>query len=234
MTLDQVKAISGRILVVTAVSLAALTLTTLPAAAAGPAPAPAASPRADDLEGWAEATSDLVGVPERALLAYGADDLALREECGLTWNTLAGIGSVESDHGRFGGARVGGDGLAEPLIIGLPLDGRPGIKLIPDTDGGELDGDTGFDRAVGPMQFIPTTWDRFGADADDDGIANPHDIDDAALAAGSYLCAGGRDLTDGDDWTAALFSYNRSAPYGQRVFDIATELAAATGESADG
>ncbi len=225
MTLAQVNKITGRTLAVTAASLAALTLSAFPAAAAGPAPAAAASPSADDLMGWAAATSDLVGVPERALLAYGAADLALREECGLTWNTLAGIGGVESNHGRFGGARVDGDGLAEPLIIGLPLDGRPGLTLIPDTDGGDLDGDGRFDRAVGPMQFIPTTWEAFGIDADDDGAANPHDIDDAALAAGRYLCAGGRDLADGEDWTAALLSYNRSAPYGQRVFEIADELA---------
>ena len=38
-----------------------------------------------------------------------------------------------------------------------------------DTDGGELDKDTVYDRAVGPMQFIPSTWAVVKVDADGDG-----------------------------------------------------------------
>lgn len=227
-TLTPVKTITSRALVVTTAALAALAMTTGSASAhvePGTPVAHAEAPPADDLAAWAESTSAVVDVPRRALLAYGAADLALRESCGLTWNTLAAIGDVESDHGRFGEARLDEEGVAQPLIIGLPLDGRPGIMRIGDSDDGALDGDREFDRAVGPMQFIPGTWAEFGVDGDGDGAANPHDLDDAALATAHHLCAGGRDLTDGADWWEALYGYNRSLPYGQRVHEVAGALA---------
>ncbi len=39
----------------------------------------------------------------------------------------------------------------------LPLNGANGTQAIRDTDAGQLDGDSIWDRAVGPMQFIPST-----------------------------------------------------------------------------
>ena len=87
-------------------------------------------------------------------------------------------------------------------------------------------GDPEWDHAVGPMQFIPDTWSRWAADGDDDGLADPHDLDDAALAAARYLCAGGHDLTTGEGWTAAVLSYNHAGSYVDAVRDAATEYAA--------
>ena len=49
-----------------------------------------------------------------------------------------------------------------------------------------------YDRAVGPMQFIPSTWSVIGVDGDNDGKRNPQDIDDAALATAVYLCSATR------------------------------------------
>ena len=69
------------------------------------------------------------------------------------------------------------------------------------------------------MQFIPTTWQEIGADADNDGRKDPHDIDDAALAAGNYLCKGGRNMTIPGDWWGAILSYNDVRRYAQDVFD---------------
>jgi membrane-bound lytic murein transglycosylase B len=89
---------------------------------------------------------------------------------------------------------------------------------IRDTDGGRLDGDPVHDRAVGPMQFIPTTWASSGADGDRDGRKNPFDLDDAAMAAAGYLCAGGRDLTTSQGWTQAVLSYNRTGEYVRSVY----------------
>src|SRR6185295_8356341 len=83
---------------------------------------------------------------------------------------------------------------AEPGIFGPALDGSHGTTLIKDTDAGQYDGDARFDRAVGPMQFIPSTWAIVGVDADDDGQRNPQDIYDAALASAVYLCSGPDDL----------------------------------------
>ncbi len=99
------------------------------------------------------------------------------------------------------------------------------MKAIADTDGGKFDGDTVYDRAVGPMQFIPSTWAVMGVDASGDGKADPHQIDDAALSAAFYLCAHGRDLSTGDGWWDGVLSYNRSVDYGRTVFALAEHYA---------
>ena len=128
---------------------------------------------------------------------------------GLPWQVLAGIAKVESNHGRHGGASVGATGDVTPSIIGIALNGTNGTTAIADTDNGRLDHDTVWDRAVGPFQFIPTSWAIFGTDGNNDGNADPHNIIDAAAAAVAHLCPTGA-LTD---LPAALFSYNRSNAY---------------------
>lgn len=176
------------------------------------------------LTGWSERMSDELNVPRAALQAYGYAQQKMNASdpgCGMTWTVLAGIGAVESSHGRHGGSRLDGTGRPEPRIIGLPLDGSAGVKQIHDTDGGALDGDPVWDRAVGPLQFIPSTWRKYEADADGDGVADPQDIDDAALTAGRYLCAVGHDLRDENRFWAALLDYNQSRSYGQDVLDHA-------------
>jgi membrane-bound lytic murein transglycosylase B len=92
-----------------------------------------------------------------------------------------------------------------------------------DTDQGTYDGDTVYDRAIGPMQFIPSTWVRYQVDADQDGTADPNDINDAAMAAANYLCAGGRDLSQPNDWWAAILSYNAIQSYARSVFTAAND-----------
>ena len=124
---------------------------------------------------------------------------------------MAGIGRVESDHGGYGRSQLDADGWPAPRIVGVPLDGSSGMREIVDTDGGRLDGDTTYDRAVGPMQFLPTTWATYGADGNGDGIRDPHQIDDAARAAAAYLCAEGRDIADGTGWWDGVLTYNRPA-----------------------
>ncbi len=182
------------------------------------------------LTGWAKRTGPAIGVPSRALHAYGKAEIAMKQTnpaCRLSWATLAGIGRVESDHGRYGGAVLQPNGVPSTPIIGVPLDGSGGFKSISDTDGGELDGDTKVDRAVGPMQFIPSTWASYAADGNGDGVADPQQIDDAALAAAHYLCAGGRDMSSAEGWWAGLWSYNQSVEYGQKVFGLADHYARA-------
>jgi len=191
---------------------------------------PDVPPLADDLDltEWADRVATATGVPARALQAYGVAERRQRAatpDCRLSWATLAGIGRVESDHGRLGRADVDADGVARPPIVGVPLDGAPGVAEIPDTDGGRLDGDTAYDRAVGPMQFLPSTWARFGADGDGDGARNPDDLDDAAASAAAYLCANGRDTADGDGWWDGVLAYNRSIDYARRVWTAADRYA---------
>jgi hypothetical protein len=155
-------------------------------------------------------------IPAPALRAYRNAEAIMRSEapsCRLTWEVLAGIGRVESDHGRFAGAVVGDDGVSTPQIYGVALNGVGDVAAISDSDGGSLDGDQVWDRAVGPMQFLPTTWELVSVDGDSDGVANPHDLDDAALAAAVYLCAGGIDLGDREQLRTALWRYNPSEEY---------------------
>jgi hypothetical protein len=166
------------------------------------------------------------GVPLVALTAYRNAERRMAVEqpgCGLSWSLLAAIGRVESNHGRFAGAQLLLDGRSSPPVLGVRLDGRPRFGLIRDTDAGRLDGDTEFDRAVGPMQFIPSTWASFAVDGDGDNVADPFDINDAALAAANYLCAAGRNLRTPAGLHAAVFSYNHSEDYVRLVLDLAAE-----------
>ncbi len=154
----------------------------------------------------AEALAD---IPAVALAAY---QHAATRCPGLDWAVLAAIGKVESDHGRHDGAAINPlTGRAEPAIIGIPLDGRPGIAAIPTPPGGnQWHGDPTWDRAVGPMQFITTTWQTWGTDANGDRVADPHNIHDATTTAAHYLCAGRPEL---DDLDQAILRYNNSTQY---------------------
>src|SRR5215472_16472600 len=167
---------------------------------------------------------DASGIPAVALAAYKRAATALAASdpaCHLPWQLLAGIGRVESDDGRFGGAVLLPDGYGTRPIFGLPLDGRDGVALVRDTDGGNLDGDPNFDRAVGPMQFIPSTWAVYGVDGNGDGKRDPNNIFDAALAAADYLCAGGGDMTSPAQEAAAVRRYNDADEYVRVVLALA-------------
>jgi membrane-bound lytic murein transglycosylase B len=163
-------------------------------------------------------------VPEAALRAYKAAVAATNgshPSCDLPWTLLAAIGRVESDHGRYGGSVLGSDGLPRPAIRGVALNGVGPVAAIADSDNGRFDGDKVWDRAVGPMQFIPTTWAGSGRDGDGDGVANPNDIDDAALAAAGYLCAEDRDTATGEGWWDGVLTYNASGDYARLVWAAA-------------
>ncbi len=155
------------------------------------------------------------GIPAVALDAYrkaAASVAGTHPGCGLPWPLLAAIGRVESDHGRFAGSQLYTDGSDAPRVIGIPLNGQ-GTALIRDTDHGLLDGDTVYDRAVGPMQFIPSTWATWGVDGNGDGTVSPFNIYDAALAAADYLCSAGGNLQTAAGQIRAVLAYNHSDAY---------------------
>jgi membrane-bound lytic murein transglycosylase B len=163
-------------------------------------------------------------VPLAALNAY--KNAATRvgysyPSCHLSWGVIAAIGQVESGHGRFGGASVLANGMTAPRIVGPQLNGRGPVAAIHDTDNGVYDGDKVWDRAVGPMQFIPSTWVNMGVDGDGDGKRNPSDFDDAALSTGLYLCGAGGDFNSLGQARANVMRYNHSEEYVDLVLRIA-------------
>ncbi|MGW5388081.1 lytic transglycosylase domain-containing protein [Nocardia sp. NPDC003963] len=153
-----------------------------------------------------------LGIPEIVLAAYRNAELALQSStpgCGVTWNLLAGIGRIESGHA--GNGRTDAAGTTNPPILGPALDGSlPGNEVIRAADGGYV-------RALGPMQFLPSTWSRYAADGNADGRADPHNVFDAALGAGKYLCSGGLNLRDPQQELRAVLRYNNSMSYAANV-----------------
>jgi membrane-bound lytic murein transglycosylase B len=163
------------------------------------------------------------GIPSAALSAYqrAAQIIdAADTTCNVPWELIAAIGRVESNHGQYAGNSLNSEGVATPGIFGPTLNGKNGTQAIMDTDGGQLDQDPVYDRAVGPMQFIPSTWSSVKVDADGDGQRNPQDIDDAALASGVYLCSGNDDLSTRAGQEASVFRYNHSRAYVDLVLRI--------------
>ncbi|MFW2383270.1 MAG: lytic murein transglycosylase, partial [Acidimicrobiales bacterium] len=157
---------------------------------------------------------------------YNASRLAFQRwpGCRISWNQLAGVGRVESFHGRFGRSQLMASGATSAKILGPQLNGDP-WQAIPDTDQGVLDDDIEWDRAVGPMQFIPTSWAIFAADGNNDGYKDPHNLYDAALAAADHLCGEGLDSVD--RFRTALLGYNRSVKYGYDVIRFSETYATA-------
>ncbi|HYQ33593.1 MAG TPA: lytic murein transglycosylase, partial [Lapillicoccus sp.] len=162
-------------------------------------------------------------IPQAALSAYQRAEAVINKAdrgCAIPWELIAAIGRVESDHGRYGGNTLDDQGVARPGIYGIALNGKNQTQSIADTDGGQYDNDTKWDRAVGPMKFIPSTWTVVGVDGDSDGTRNPQDIDDAALATAVYLCSGDDDLSEEKGQRASVYRYNHSNDYVDLVLSI--------------
>jgi hypothetical protein len=71
------------------------------------------------------------------------------------------------------------------------------------------------------MQLLPDAWKVAGVDGDGDGTRSVQDLDDAAVAAGVYLCATGADLNTPEGAEEALLTYNSSPRYVEQVLAVA-------------
>lgn len=210
-----------------------------------PAPSPAgapAAPRAGEQgasrsgsrfqvdPAWVTRTAAVTGIPAPAMRAYADAELRLDAEqpdCRVGWNTLAGIGWIESHHGTIGDRTLRSDGWSSTTILGPALNGAGDFAAIRSTPSSAAwHDDATWEHAVGPLQFLASTWDRWGADGDGDGAADPRDLDDAALTAGRYLCADGHDLGSDSGWSAAVHSYNHDMTYVANVASVANTYAA--------
>lgn len=228
--------LAGVLIAVTTPPGAAVAVAVLTTDAPTPVPEPTPVPAPDaavmaiaDLADsqWVERVSERAAIPPRALAAYAGAALSVASthpHCGLGWNTLAAIGQVETEHGSIFGGAISAAGDTRPAIIGVQLNGAE-FDAIADTDGGLLDGDMTWDRAVGPMQFIPATWTAFAQDGNGDGVTDIHQVDDAALTAAHYLCAVGDNVRLDDNWITAVGAYNSSIDYNNRVAAAASHYA---------
>jgi membrane-bound lytic murein transglycosylase B len=199
----------------------------------GPLPSPAepvASSSVPSVDArWVRRTAAAAGIPEVAVAAYARAVLGASRSCGLGWTTLAGLGWVESQHGTLGGRTLDASGRPSSPILGPALDGAGSVAAIPATASSALlHGDSEWDHAVGPLLFLPSTWDDWARDGDGDGAADPQDLDDAAATAAAYLCGTGQDLTTGPGWSAAIYAYNHSASYVHGVYLAAITYATRT------
>lgn len=203
--------------------------------AAGPADSSGRTKEEPAAEPVAAASGGRLGVPATVLSAYRRAATRVRvldPACRLSWEMLSGIGKVESGHAWGGYVTSRGDTVRP--ILGPRLDGSR-YAAISDSDGGRLDGDGQWDRAVGPMQFIPGSWQHFAADGNGDSVRSPHNVFDAALASGLYLCVGRGDLGSSGDLLEALHRYNHSTSYVQTVYAwiLAYRQGGATATAAD-
>jgi cell wall-associated NlpC family hydrolase len=154
-------------------------------------------------------------IPDTLLSRYQASPTCT----GLPWQVVAAVGWVESRHAR---SRFDPDsrtwqgvdpksGATEERIVGPALDGSGGTRAIPATAASTANtGDPRWDHAVGPMQFLTSTFAAWGVDGSGDGTADPHNAFDAVASAGRFLCNGALHL---DSVADALRRYNNSPKY---------------------
>ena len=122
----------------------------------------------------------------------------------------AGVAPAEDADPRAPDAGDTAEAAPAPVVIRR-------LALILDSDDGILDGDTTYDRAVGPMQFIPSTWRLFEQDGNLDEELDPQNIYDASLASARYLCASTATMTTLAGELRAYFAYNHDTEYSQNV-----------------
>ncbi|WP_460441896.1 lytic transglycosylase domain-containing protein [Amycolatopsis stemonae] len=184
----------------------------LPATLPGvPVLPPLAAP-VDHRLGAATGSGAETGIPATVLDAYRRAEASLGRSapgCHLNWALLAGIGKIESNHARHGD--VDAQGTMVRPVYGPALDGSPGFARMVDAQSGQ------WARAAGPMQFIPSTWQKWGADGSGDGRADVQNVYDSTESAGRYLCAGDRDLNTGPGLRSAILGYNNSEDYLNKV-----------------
>jgi hypothetical protein len=189
----------------------------------GGSPAQLQPPTLRSLTGPQPSTATLSGIPATVLDAYrraAARSAGLDPNCHLPWQLLAAIGKVESGHAESGDVDARGTALRP--ILGPVLDGSNGTAAIPAVANTINTVDTNADtwaRAMGPMQFIPSTWAAWGVDVIGAGAPDPENVYDATAAAADYLCGNGRDLSTPDGVSSAILSYNNSPRYLSVVLD---------------
>jgi hypothetical protein len=199
-------------------------------AACAPSDAAAGSSTSDQPDPSAEGEGD---IPEDMLEVYRQ----VARETNVPWNILAGVGKVESDHGRDPRSEeVNHAGAAGPMQIGVSDDLAAG-----NTWSTPVPGDTRIRVAdFGHETFWDDTsrrhgqqgggWRPFAADGDDDGYYDVHDPWDAVMGAAGYLLY----LGVQDDAEQALSYYNMGTTYRERTSGYSDRVMEHAARYADG
>ena len=106
--------------------------------------------------------------------------------------------------------------VAAGRAYGVPWNLLAAINQI-ETDFGRIQRQVSSAGALGWMQFMPGTWERYGVDASGDGVADPFNPVDAIYAAARYLAASGAPT----NLRQAVLSYNHADWYADRVLSTA-------------
>lgn len=153
--------------------------------------------------------------------------------CQLSWADLAAIGQIESGQARWDGTRLASNGETYPPILGPALNGKHGTAALASPSVPLFDGAGPYERAVGPMQLLPTTWLSV-APSLPTGIPNdPNNVYSAAMAAGIYLCraAGPAGMRSPAGLRRAYASYNHSRSYVRHAVSLARRFGATSAVS---
>ena len=125
------------------------------------------------------------------------------------------LGFTQSQNGPMSFAALRGIWQAAGATYGIPWQVLAAINKVETNFGANLGPSSA--GAVGWMQFMPSTWARWGIDANGDGVADPNNPTDAIFSAARYLAGCGGQF----DITRAVYCYNHSASYVSEVLRLA-------------
>jgi membrane-bound lytic murein transglycosylase B len=111
------------------------------------------------------------------------------------------------------------DGLAWPVLAAIgQVESHHGSNVGPSSAG-----------AMGPMQFLPSTFEAYAVDGDGDGDRDIWDPSDSIYSAAAYLCANGAGHGPRALYSA-IWRYNHLDWYVLMVMNVAKQIAERAGE----
>jgi cell wall-associated NlpC family hydrolase len=124
-------------------------------------------------------------------------------------------GTAQAQDGRMPVGALRGIWQAAGNAYGIPWEVLAAINKV-ETNFGQNLGPSSA-GAIGWMQFMPSTWARWGIDANGDGIADPNNPTDAIFSAARYLAGCGGQF----DIARAVYCYNHASWYVSEVLGLA-------------